>query len=295
MPRLILLEKLFLSLSASDLVGAKTTAEAITDEEEQNDHRKAAGRLRRALKATPIPARPLVANGFSLEQLLTPLPNPPPLSEVVLKRETRLTLESIVKEWGRRAELHRLGIARRTKVLLFGPPGCGKSISAAALGREMGLPVFVVRLDALVGSYLGETAGRVRQLLNWASGVPCVILLDEIDAIARRRGWLSDVSEIDRVVVTLLQELEHTTPAGLLCATTNRYRDIDEALIRRFDAAISMPQPRRNDLLSYAKAACAARGMKWSPQIGRAVQATHNYADAKKAIEAIQRSLLLAP
>src|SRR5208283_5165649 len=119
------------------------------------------------------------------------------------------------------------------KILLHGPPGCGKSLTARAIGHELSLPVYTLRFNAIVGAFLGQTAQRLRQLFEFASTTSCVLLIDEIDALGKRRGNPMDVGELDRIVISLLQELEHSEPKGLLIAASNLARSLDEALWRR--------------------------------------------------------------
>jgi SpoVK/Ycf46/Vps4 family AAA+-type ATPase len=169
-------------------------------------------------------------------------------------------------------------------------------MSAAALGHEAGLPVYVVRLDAIVGSYLGETASRVHSVLRWAATRESVLVLDEVDAIARRRGHVSDVAELDRVVVALLQELEHTTPAGFLVATTNRLEDLDSALFRRFDLVMNLPQPTRAHLAEFSEREAATLDVRLTPKLRKTAISARSFADAFRVLEdAARRQLLLGP
>jgi AAA+ superfamily predicted ATPase len=296
MARLARLEKLFSAVAAQDWGRARAAAMAIAQEEEASQHLPAAQRLRAALTHINGTARMVTPEGrtFQSEHALTPVAATSGLSELVLPARAREELTRLVSEWTQRERLEAAGIRRRSRVLLHGPPGCGKSMSAAALGLETGLPVHVVRLDAIVGSYLGETASRVHGILRWASAHPSVLVLDEIDAIARRRGKLSDVAELDRVVVALLQELEHTAPAGLLVATTNRLDDLDDALFRRFDLILELPRPRRSVLQGFLTREGARLGVTPTAKLRQLLPRIRSFADGRRALEDALRERLLS-
>lgn len=199
------------------------------------------------------------ADGFSFTPVGAPLagallPVPPvdTLDDVVLPAAQRARLGEVLQEWRMQATLDAAGVARRTKLLLHGPSGCGKTLTARALGGEMSLPVFVVRFDGVVGSYLGQTAARLRQLFRYAETVPSVLVLDEIDALAQRRGNPRDVGELDRVVISLLQELEHSTPRGIIVASSTLPRALDDALWRRFDWVLDFPDAGKKEQARWA-------------------------------------------
>ncbi len=296
MAKLSRLEKLFSAVAAHDWSRARATALAIAEDEETHQHMPAAQRLRAALSQVNGTAKMVTPNGhaFASEEALTPVAALVGLDDVVLSKKARAELVRLVGEWTHRDHLEAAGVRRRSRVLLYGPPGCGKSLSAAALGFDAGLPVHVVRLDAIVGSYLGETASRVHSLLRWASDHASVLVLDEIDAIARRRGKISDVAELDRVVVALLQELEHTTPAGLLVATTNRLDDLDDALFRRFDLVMELPRPDHAALDAFVRREAARLDVPLTPSLRRLLRASRGFADARRVLEDAIRQRVLA-
>lgn len=177
---------------------------------------------------------------------------------------------------------------------IHGPPGCGKSITARAMGRELSLPVYVVRFDAVVGAYLGQTALHLRQLFRFAETTPSILLIDEIDALGKRRGNPLDVGELDRVVIALLQELEHSNPAGLLIATSNLAKQLDDALWRRFDLVLDFPFPARKDLRSFWSNAAKAKHVKLTNGLRESLARTKTYAEAERLLEAEERRRILS-
>jgi len=216
------------------------------------------------------------------------------LDAVVLPSALRARLGEVIQEWRLQAKLDSAGVPRRTKLLLHGPPGCGKTLTARALGGEMSLPVFVVRFDGVVGSYLGQTAARLRELFRYAETVPSVLVIDEIDALAQRRGNPRDVGELDRVVISLLQELEHSTPRGLIVASSNVPRALDDALWRRFDLVLDFPSPSARQILSFARKRLAAVGGQAGRDLASALRRAHSYADAERVVTDVHRRQVLS-
>ena len=233
----------------------------------------------------------LLAGGF--RNALTPVTSLEPLAEVVLSKEARGGLIAIAREWRGRQLLEQKRLRRRNKLLFWGPPGCGKSLTARAMGKELGLPGFVLRFDGIVGAYLGQTAQRLRELFEFAATNACVLLIDEIDALGKRRGHPMEVGELDRIVISLLQELEHSEPKGLLIAATNAPVSLDEALWRRFDLVIEFPKPTKVQLRAFASSQANGRGTQQSPDLRRALARCSTFADATRAIEDEQRRQIL--
>ncbi|MCC6527944.1 MAG: AAA family ATPase [Polyangiaceae bacterium] len=294
MAKLRELEALFRALSAQDLGRARSVAVGIVEAEERTGHRSAARSLRSALGPNSHGFGDGGAVLLGLDAALTPLPTGRPLGSVVLRPSVRRELEALVLEWKHRAQLADLGLRRRTRVLVHGPPGCGKSLTARALATELGLPAFVVRFDAVVGAYLGQTAVRLRQLFQFAASTQCVLLFDEIDALGKRRGDPSDVGELSRVVIAMLQELEHTEPAGLLVAASNVAPQLDEALWRRFDLALEFPAPSSRAVQVFAAKACRTRSIAFGKALRDGVARARSFAGAERLVEDAARKAALA-
>lgn len=291
------LSKLMAAIGARDFQRAEELAREVADREERAGHHAAAQRLRGALRpngqaAHPAPAPAFVASvvGSALSQVASECG----LESVFLSRVARSQLEEVVQEWRRRQQLVHRGLRRRSKLLLHGPPGCGKSLTGRALGRELGLPVFVVRFDAVIGAYLGQTALNLRHLFRHAEAVPSILLLDEVDALGKRRGNPLDVGELDRVVISLMQELEHTEPSGLVIATSNLPGQLDDALWRRFDLVVHFPRPNVKALRAFLERRAIGRQMALPPKLRAAASKMKSYAEAERALEAEARRLALA-
>lgn len=167
------------------------------------------------------------------------------LASMVLAEELEQRLRRIVVE---QRQVHRLrehGLSARRKILLIGPPGSGKTMTAAALAGELGLPLFTVLFESLITRFMGETAAKLRLVFDAMQAARGVYFFDEFDAIGARRGERNDVGEIRRVLNSFLQFLEKDESEGLIVAATNHPELLDPALFRRFDDVIhyGLPSP----------------------------------------------------
>lgn len=154
----------------------------------------------------------------------------------------------IEKEYASRERLAKFGLLPRKKILLFGPPGCGKTMGAERLAWNTGLPLMKVRFDSMISSYLGESAANLRSIFDATIESPRLLFLDECDFIAKSRTNGQDVGEVSRIVNTLLQLLEEYEAPGLLVAATNLDTALDKALFRRFDDVFEIPKPGREEI-----------------------------------------------
>lgn len=177
------------------------------------------------------------------EQLATLIPRDSLEHHMVLPAEIEDRFSRIEKEYAARERLGAYGLKNRKTILLYGPPGCGKSLGAKRLAWNTGLPLLKVRFDALLSSYFGESATNLRSVFEAAKERPCVLLLDECDFIARSRTNSRDIGEASRIVNSLLQLMEEYEAPGLLVATTNIEDSLDTALFRRFDDVFQVPPP----------------------------------------------------
>jgi len=139
----------------------------------------------------------------------------------------------------------------RHRILLAGPPGNGKTSLAEALAYELVLPLFTVRYEAVVTSYLGETAQRLRRLFDYVRTEPCVLFFDEFDAIGKERGDIHETGEIKRVVTTLLLQLDELPSYCVLVGATNHPELLDRATWRRFELRLELDKPSSKQMIAY--------------------------------------------
>lgn len=175
------------------------------------------------------------------------------LEDIVLREETAAKLCRFIQEYTQQESLARYGLMPKLKLLFFGPPGNGKTLAAEVIAGELGLPLFYVRFDGLVGSYLGETASNLRKVFEFAELGLGVLFFDEFDAIAKRRNDPNDVGELKRVVNSFLQLLDGYHGKSPIVAATNHEDILDYALWRRFDDTIFFPQPNEIELHHYVR------------------------------------------
>lgn len=156
-------------------------------------------------------------------------------------RETYAELKQIVNEWRAQEQLAEANLSPAKTILLYGPPGVGKTLSARWMAKEIGLPLATLNLAATVSSFLGKTGQNIAKVLEYARSRPCVLFLDEFDALAKRRDDAQDVGELKRIVNVLLQAVDQWSGPSMLIAATNHVDLLDVAMLRRFEVAIEFP------------------------------------------------------
>jgi len=160
-------------------------------------------------------------------------------------------LNQVLSERQSSDRLAEAGLAPTKSALFTGAPGVGKSLCARWLAKELKVPLLILDLSAVMSSFLGKTGNNLRNVLDYAKGMDCILLLDELDAVAKRRDDSTEIGELKRLVTVLLQEIDDWPPTGLLIAATNHPDLLDPAVWRRFELLVEFPMPDH-------KQACAA-------------------------------------
>lgn len=180
-------------------------------------------------------------------------PNEKITSKPLLSSQIEDSLDQIILERKHIDRLKTLGLQPTRSAIFVGPPGVGKTLTASWLAQKLGVPFYVLDLTAVMSSYLGKSGNNLRAALDFAKKGPCVLLLDEIDSIAKKRSDDSDVGELKRLVTVILQEVDEWPSSSLLLAATNFAELIDPALWRRFDLVLNFEKPNSESIKEAIK------------------------------------------
>ncbi len=179
------------------------------------------------------------------------------LAEMALDDGVTDRVQRVLLEQRQQQRIKEHGLPPLRKLLLLGPPGTGKTMTAAALAGELGLPLFAIQLDGLITKYMGETAAKLRLIFDAVQQTVAVYLFDEFDAVGSERASRNDVGEIRRVLNSFLQFLEQDESDSLIIAATNHPQLLDRAVFRRFDTVIHYELPSKRAAESVMKARLA--------------------------------------
>lgn len=155
-------------------------------------------------------------------------------------------LEQLVQEYLRSDALYSAGLAPTRTSLFVGPPGVGKTLAARWVAEALDLPLLILDLSSVMSSFLGRTGGNLRRVFDHARTTPCVLLLDELDAVAKKRDDASEIGELKRLVTVLLQEIDGWPEGSLMLAATNHQELLDPAVWRRFESVLNFELPDTN-------------------------------------------------
>ena len=157
-----------------------------------------------------------------------------PEARFILREEETKAVADVLALYRASGRLEEMGIPYLPALILHGQSGCGKTMLARYIAHKADLPFIYVQLSKLVDSYLGKTSSNVAQIFDYARNAPCVLCFDEIDYLGMARGQRNDVGEMNRIVISLMQEMDRLPNNVIIVATTNRFDRLDPALIRRF-------------------------------------------------------------
>ena len=230
----------------------RSSVEAIIAEERSKQHHVLADRLSGALSPGMNGAAQSVSeNVVRARDFVAEIHPRKKMDDLVLPETVRLGCSQLVEEQQRADLLRASGLEPRHSVLLAGPPGNGKTSLAEAIAESLSVPLFVVRYDLMIGSFLGETATRLKKVLDYARTTPCVLFFDEFDSIGKERGDKHETGEIKRVVSSLLMQIDDLPSYTVVIAATNHSELLDRAVWRRFQFRFSLPQPTPAQVARY--------------------------------------------
>ena len=274
------------------------TVEAIIAEERAKQHNILADRLSRALSANGSAGRTGAvvdrAASKARDYVIETRPTKrfedlflPPMCERACRR--------LVEEQHRADLLRAHGLDPRHRVLLVGPPGNGKTSLAEAIAEALGVEFFVVRYDAIIGSFLGETASRLRRVFDYARTTPCVLFFDEFDAVGKERGDVNETGEIKRVVTSLLMQVDALPSYTIVIAASNHCELLDRAVWRRFQLRLELPAPDTGQISRYLEKFSASLGRSLGISANRIAETLGaiSYAEAEEFCAGVRRNLAL--
>jgi SpoVK/Ycf46/Vps4 family AAA+-type ATPase len=246
MPRADLLVNLVKAGGEGNQQLLRTTVEALVAEERAKSHHQLADKLEENLRAaTTRPRNGEVARTFDGGHggLLYEVQATRGLESLFLEPSAQRAIGELVEEHHRKDILRSYGLEPRHKVLLEGPPGNGKTSMAEGIAAALMVPLFVVRYEAVVGSFLGETSTRLKRLFDFVRTHQCVVFFDEFDTLGKERGDTNETGEIKRVVSSLLLQIDALPSHVVVVTATNHAELLDRAVWRRFQIRLSLPPP----------------------------------------------------
>ena len=246
-----LIIKLIRSATDSDQTAFRKVAEDLISEETRKGHRILAERMRKALNPSYHCNKGIQSNGHALKpqgELFYEITPERELSSLFLSPGVEEQIREVVEEQHRSDLLHSYNLKARHRLLFAGPPGNGKTTLAEALAYELMYPLIVIRYESLIGSYLGETSGRLKRILEYARTRRCVLFFDEFETLGKERGDTRETGEIKRIVSSLLLQTDMLPDYVVFVAASNHPELLDRAVWRRFEVRIELPPPTHKQL-----------------------------------------------
>lgn len=254
MARSDLLIALVKAATTSDKRGVRTAAEAIIAEERAKQHNVLADRLSKVIQLNGVSnqSASILNDSMGRERdFIAQIIPRRRLEDLILPGIIKHAINQLIEEQQRADLLRAHGLEPRHRILFVGPPGTGKTSLAEAIAEAVAVPLFVVRYESIIGSYLGETAARLKRVFDYARTTPCVLFFDEFDAIGKERGDIHETGEIKRVVTSLLMQVDDLPSYTIIAGATNHPELLDRASWRRFQLRLSLPLPDQKALASY--------------------------------------------
>lgn len=248
MARADLLLQLVKASAQKDQILFRKTLEALIAEERKLQHHVVASRLEQYLKpgATTEPISAAAPTDF--QQTFYELVPKKSLETLIFPEKIIAVVKELIEEHRRRDLLQSHSLEPRHRILLAGPPGNGKTSLAESVAHSLMLPLIVVRYEGIIGSYLGETASRLKKLFDHVRSRNCVLFFDEFDTLGKERGDIHETGEIKRVVSSLLLQVDALPSHVIVIAATNHSELLDRAVWRRFQLRLNLPAPSKEQL-----------------------------------------------
>jgi SpoVK/Ycf46/Vps4 family AAA+-type ATPase len=279
----------------------RTAVEAIVAEERAKQHNTVADRLERMVTSGPMNGVSTIVksqqdNGHRAKDFIADIVPKRRLEELILPDATLKATAQLLEEQQRASILRSHSLEPRNRILLVGPPGNGKTTLAEAIAESLARPFFVVRYELMIGSFLGETAARLKRVFDYARTTPCVLFFDEFDTLGKERGDTHETGEIKRVVSSLLMQIDDLPSYVVVVAATNHAELLDRAVWRRFQLRLKLPTPTQKQIAQLIDALAARIGVELGmsgQQIAKALGAA-NFSEAEEFLLDVTRRHVLA-
>lgn len=295
-----LLVNILKTATAGDQVAMRKYAEELIQNERNKGHRILAERMTKALRPNSAQSNRFqhmqsTNNHSQSKDLIYQMVPDRKLDDLVLANDTRDQVMEVVREQHRADVLHAHNLRARNRLLFTGPPGNGKTALAEALAYELMYPLIVIRYEALIGSYLGETASRLKSVIDYAKTLKCVLFLDEFEILGKDRGDTHETGEIKRVVSSLLLQLDDLPDYVVVIAASNHPELLDKAVWRRFQVRLALPMPTTKQLTGFVSSIEKRCNIKFG--IAPATIAEHlrgvNFSEAEEFCLSVVRQAVL--
>lgn len=258
MARSDLLLKLVKAGSNGDKMLFEKTVEAIVSEERAKQHDLLADKLMETFLYSKTTNKNInkvtsLVNYQFDKNLFWELVPSTTLEDLILDEKLEKICNDFIEEHNRSELLATFGLEPRNRILLVGPPGNGKTSLAEAIAEALSIPLIVVRYETLIGSYLGETSLRLKEVFDYCKTRKCVLFFDEFDTIGKERGDKHESGEIKRVVSSLLLQIDKLPSHVIVITASNHPELLDKAVWRRFQLRLELKKPTKKEIKQYIK------------------------------------------
>jgi SpoVK/Ycf46/Vps4 family AAA+-type ATPase len=278
----------------------RRTVDAIVAEERGKQHNVLADQIERVVRITNGNAlsnapRHVSEGSQRAKDFISEIMPRRKLDDLVLPDTTQLATRQLIEEQQRSGILRSHSLEPRHRILLVGPPGNGKTTLAEAIAESLAIPLFVVRYEGMIGSFLGETAARLKRVFEYARTTPCVLFFDEFDAVGKERGDKYETGEIKRVVTSLLMQIDDLPSYVVVIAATNHSELLDRAVWRRFQLRLPLPSPTQKQLTQFLQQLADKADLKLGVSASRITKSLGraSYAEAEEFLLNVMRRVIL--